>query len=221
MADRVRALVFDLDGTLVDSRGDIVASCNFALTSAGRDPLSADEISSFVGNGARSLVARAFRIPASAPEVAGHLDCFLSYYATHPADHTAALPGAQEALRLSEHYQLGLCTNKARSTTLGLLGALGWLDAFGSIVAGGDTDELKPHPAPLLRACHELSVAPGEVWMIGDGPQDIGAAKAAGAIAVAVLGGFAADESLRNAGPDHVIPSLDQLPKLLQRVTRS
>jgi len=205
-------LVFDLDGTLIDSRKDIAIALNHALTSTGRAPLSEDLIASYVGDGARTLCARALQRDEADPTVGEVLEAFLAYYAAHPADFTRWLPHAREALEALSAHPLALCTNKPRPTTDAVLRALDADGLFAAIVAGGDTPRKKPDPEPLFAIAERLRVPATQLVMIGDGPQDIEAGRRAGAKTVAVRGGFPPIEKLLAAGPDVVIGSLAELP---------
>jgi phosphoglycolate phosphatase-like HAD superfamily hydrolase len=109
-------------------------------------------------------------------------------------------------------------TNKAREATMGLLDALAIKHRFVAVVAGGD-DELKPSPSPILRVARELSLPVAHLWMIGDGPQDVRAARSAGAFAVAIRGGFANEAAVTAAEPHLTLESLDQLPACLESAT--
>ena len=212
---RPLAIVFDLDGTLADTRLDIAGACNHVLVSLGRPAQTVGAIAGFVGDGARSLLARAFGVDRSDPLLDEALACFEAYYPHHAADHATWMPGAREALAAVRHLPLALATNKPRSATLPLLEALGMAAHFRAVVAGGD-GPLKPDPTPIRSALAPLGVAPENAWVVGDGPQDVGAGRAAGAATVAVLGGFASEERLRAAGPDRVIGSMHELATLVE-----
>lgn len=214
------AVVFDLDGTLIDSRGDIVAALNHALLTTGRNPQPAQVIVRLVGDGPRALCSRAAKIPADAPETDELIRLFLEYYKHHPLDFTRWAKGALEAieaLSAMENMTLGLCTNKHRATTEVVLRALGIEDRFAVVVAGGDTKDGKPNPAPLLLAAKQLGATPAAVVMVGDGPQDILCARNAGTWAVAVESGFSPVEALVQAGPDVTVRDLSMLPGIVQR----
>jgi phosphoglycolate phosphatase len=214
------AVVFDLDGTLLDSRGDIVAAVNHALLTTGRPPQPAQVIVRLVGDGPRALCARTAKLPERSPETDALIQLFLDYYAQHPLDFTRWAVGALEAIETlaeMENMKLGICTNKARSTTEIVLSALGIRDRFQSLVAGGDTAEKKPDPAPLLRAARELGSTPAAVVMVGDGVQDILCARRAGTWAVGVESGFSPVENLLQAGPDVTVKDLSMLPGIVQR----
>ena len=215
-----QAVVFDLDGTLIDSRGDIVAAMNHALIATGREPQPASMIVPLVGNGARSLCARAVGVVEDSPIADELVQVFLEYYQAHPLDFTRWSPGALEALEslaLMEDMLIGLCTNKPRATTDAVLAALGIDDRFGAIVAGGDTPERKPDPEPLLLTSKLLGVDPRAVVMVGDGVQDIECARNAGTWSVAVESGFTEADRLMMANPNVSVKDLSSLAAVVQR----
>lgn len=213
------AIVFDLDGTLIDSRGDIVAAVNHALVQTGRSALPAQVIVRFVGDGARALCARAARLEEWDHGVDELCDLFLAYYLEHPIDFTRWMPGAQEALDVFAQMGLsiGLCTNKARSATDAILTALGVRSRFRAISAGGDIPEKKPAPGPLLHVARQLGLSPEVTVMVGDGPQDIEAARHARMRVIAVEHGFVSRERLIAAAPDVLIQKLTELPEIIRR----
>jgi phosphoglycolate phosphatase len=210
-------IVFDLDGTLIDSRLDIAYAANHALTKSGRAALPVDEISGYVGDGARLLLARAAKVEPDAAEVEPLLQAFLDYYAAHATDHTELLPGAHEALAALAHLPLALCTNKPRSTTNAVLANLRFPAEFKVVVAGGDLLKNKPDPLPLQHIARGFGLSTAQLVMVGDGPQDILCAKAAGSRSVGVEGGIQARERLIAAQPDVLLPSLADLPALVTR----
>lgn len=205
-----RAVIFDLDGTLIDSRADIAQACNHVLQWAGREALPVETISGFVGNGARALLAGAFGLPSEAAELDAAFAEWQRYYAAHPVGHTRFMPGAERALQaLSVRgVPLALVTNKDRRVTEQILAALGIAPRFDAVYAGGD-GPLKPSAEPVLRVCATLGVEPCNTWLVGDGVQDVAAARAAKARAIAVSNGFHSAQRLRAAGADAVYASLD------------
>jgi phosphoglycolate phosphatase len=211
----VRAVVFDLDGTLVDSLDDIVAAANFALAAHGHPELSRAELSGYVGDGARRLLSRAARLSERAPELDRLLETFLERYTAHAADHTRLMPGAAEVLAALAPLPLALCTNKPRATTDAVLRALDLESLFGCVIADGDVARKKPDPESLLAIASRLGVRADELVMVGDGPQDVECGRAAGARTVGVLGGIASSDRLLAARPDAVIHSLSELPALV------
>lgn len=210
-----RAIVFDLDGTLVDSRTDIALATNHVLERHGFPGLDEKEIASYVGDGARWLVARATRVNHDDPELDGLLADFVDYYTRHALDHTDLVHGAREVLEALGALPLALCTNKPRATAEATLSGLGLESAFRVVVAGGDLPQKKPDPEPLYSIARKLGVLPAELVMVGDAPQDIECGRAAGARTVGVENGFAPRERLIEASPDALI-ELCELPELVQ-----
>jgi 2-phosphoglycolate phosphatase len=208
-------IVFDLDGTLIDSRLDIANSANHALGAHGFAQLSVSEISTYVGDGARLLLARAARLEATAPALDALLATFVAHYEEHPTDHTLLLPGAHEALAQLSHLPLALCTNKPRSITDRVLANLRLPAEFRVVIGGGDLARNKPDPLPLLHIAAKLGLSPTELVMVGDGSQDIACAKAAGAHSVGVLGGLQGSDRLLASAPDVLLDTLLELPAAL------
>lgn len=205
-----RGVVFDLDGTLIDSRADIAQAVNHVLAWAGRPALPIETISSFVGDGARALVARAFGITETAPEVERLFEEWQRYYLAHPVDHTVLMHGAVRALRELDARGIGVAvvTNKTRPVALSIIEALGIASQLRGLYAGGD-GPLKPHPKSIVIMAQALQIHTSELWVIGDGTQDIEAAHAAGAKAIAIAGGFHSEATLRAAKPDACFESLE------------
>ncbi|HYQ46117.1 MAG TPA: HAD-IA family hydrolase [Polyangiaceae bacterium] len=208
-------VVFDLDGTLIDSRLDIASSANHALRAHGFAELSVSELSTYVGDGARWLLARAARLDHDSPSLDPLLATFVEYYAEHPTEHTLLLPGAREVLTDLAHLPLALCTNKPRPITDRVLENLRLHGAFSVVVGGGDLPKNKPDPLPLQHIAERLGLTPPELVMVGDGAQDINCAKAAGAHSVGVEGGMQGSELLLASGPDVLLESLFGLPAAL------
>lgn len=219
VAAAIRAVVFDLDGTLIDSRLDIAAATNHMLRAGGRDELGVDEVLRHVGNGARYLVAHVVGLADDDPELAAWLSTFLDYYTAHAIDHTRPLPDALHVLDELSGLSLALCTNKPRATTDATLRGLALGDYFRVVVAGDDLPTKKPDPAPLLHIAGALDIAPGEMVMVGDGPQDIQCGHAAGARTVGVEGGILPRAELVAAAPEAMI-HLAELPGLIERWQR-
>lgn len=212
-----RALVFDLDGTLIDSRGDIAAATNHALVATGRHTLPDATIARFVGDGARALCARAAGLGESDAELDAVLDAFLAYYGEHPVERTKWMPHAREVLAELSRYPLALCTNKPRTTTDAVLAALGVRSLFATIVAGGDLPERKPAPGPVLAIAKQLGVSPEALVVVGDGPQDVEAGRRAGARTIGVRGGLLPIERLLASRPDVLVDALDEVPAIVAR----
>lgn len=200
-----RALLLDLDGTLVDSRDDIATSLNAALEAHGITPLELPLVYPMIGDGARVLVTRALAAARSAASVDDVLATFGARYADEPCVHTKLLEGAKDVFACG--LPCAIITNKPRPITTRLLERLGLAPAALWAADG----PLKPAPDSVRAVCAELAIEPRDAWMIGDGPQDIGAGKAAGAFTVAVLGNIADHAAVRAANPDLVVGSLREL----------
>jgi phosphoglycolate phosphatase len=207
---RPAALLVDLDGTLVDSRRDIAESCNAALAAHGIAPIEpASRIVAMVGDGARALVARALAAAGSTEDVDRVRATFEAHYAAHPCEHTVLLDGAHELLACG--IPCALLTNKPRVVTLGVLDALGVRDSLVDVWAADGP--LKPAPDGVLALCARLGIAPRDAWVIGDGPQDVGAGKAAGAFTIAVPG-LAEHSTTLSMQPDLAAGSLREIAEL-------
>lgn len=213
----MRAIVFDLDGTLIDSAPDICALGSDVLTGEGVAPLSLAEARSFFGNGAGVFVTRmmaARGLPeADDPRL---LEEFLRNYNDAKAL-TTLYPGVLDALSMlaGEGYALGLCTNKPLTATKAILQHLGILDQFATIIGGDSLPERKPHPAPLLRAFADLDTS--APIFVGDSEIDYATAQVAGVPNAFYTPGYRAAplEALPAAIPfDH----FDALPALARRL---
>ena len=183
-----RAVLIDLDGTLVDTLSEIATAANAMLRDAGRPPISERDASEAVGEGAGSLVAAL----VGKAEADRWLPVYLAHY--HRLNGTSATLYPQVREGLAALCGAGLAvacvTNKPRELVGPLFARLGIADRFDCIVGGGDTIDKKPHPAPLLHACAVLKVAPGDCVMIGDSKNDAIAASAAGATSLTVPYGY-------------------------------
>jgi phosphoglycolate phosphatase len=215
---QLRPVVFDLDGTLVDSKQDIVVAANHVRQKAGLEPLPDAVVAGYVGDGARYLVASVLGLDLGDAAVSPHLDVFLDYYTDHAVDFTTLMPGVLEVLARLPGRRLAVCTNKSRRTTLAVLDGLGIAERFDAIVAGGDTPKNKPSADPLLKMAELLDVSAERLIMVGDGPQDILAARAVGAYGVGVRGGILPFERLAASNPDVVLGDLSELPALIERL---
>jgi phosphoglycolate phosphatase len=215
---RAQAVAFDLDGTLIDSRLDIAEACNHVLVGAGRAALAPELIATFVGDGVRVLLSRAFAMPVTDPALDALEAALVARYAAHPVERTTWMPGAIAALDALRELPLALVTNKARAVTLAVLEGLGATDRFAFVYAGGD-GPMKPRPEPIVSTASTLSVPPDALWVVGDGTQDLDAAHAAGAVAIAVAGGFTPEPRLRASRPHALLRSLEELPELVRRAS--
>ncbi len=183
-----RAVLIDLDGTLVDTLSEIAVAANAMLADAGRPPMSERETSEVVGEGAAALVAAL--VGKAGVDV--WLPVYLTHYRRHNGTTATLYPHVREGLAALSAAGLAVAcvTNKPRELVGPLFDRLGIADYFDCIVGGGDTVEKKPHPAPLLHACTSMKVAPGDCVMIGDSKNDALAASAAGVFSLTVPYGY-------------------------------
>ena len=212
-------VLFDLDGTLVDSNLDLAPAVNHALAMEGRETVALADVRKFIGGGAALMLERALEAtggPVSEARSAELNEALLTHYIAHIADNTVTFPGVIGALEAlaAKGCKLALCTNKAEEATRALLDALDLTHYFASI-HGGDTlgrERAKPAPDMLLAAAAECGG--GRAVMIGDSTFDVRAAKNAGMPAVVFAGGYP-DVPLDEIGADAVIAHYDELVGVL------
>jgi phosphoglycolate phosphatase len=215
---RLQGLIFDLDGTLIDSAPDLRHALNTTMTSLGRRELSLDEVQSMIGDGGFSLLARAFAAtgaPVSDKETYGHFQTFLAHYRGLTPDQSQIYPLGREVLETFSraNVTLGICTNKQEAATRYLLAGLDLARYFG-FVAGGDTFPVhKPHPDHVRGVIEGLSVPLENCVMVGDGPNDVLAAQSAGIPCIVVTHGYGGFD---NFGGDHVIEGFHELADALR-----
>lgn len=213
----IRLVVFDLDGTLIDSVPDLARAVDTALVAQRLPPAGEAKVRDWVGNGARKLVERALADALGAAEAARRLDGahreFLTAYAQAPCVDTTLYPGAREALEglKARGMRLALVTNKPHAFIAPILQALA-LDGLFEVTLGGDSlPAKKPDPAPLLHVAETLGVAPQAALMVGDSRHDIEAGRRAGFRTLAVPYGYNHGEPVADAGPDGLVESLIEL----------
>lgn len=212
----IAGVVFDLDGTLIDSCTDIANAANHCLVRAGLAARSEAAIRGFIGDGSRKLLERASGLAPGDPRLAQLLECFFEFYTAHAADHTRLIPGAREVLQALAHVPRALCTNKPRAATVAVLSALGIEREFDAVVAAGDVPHTKPHPAPLQRIAELLGLDCARLALVGDGPQDVACAAAAGARSIGISEALIVPlERLLAARPDIVVP-LREVPRVIE-----
>jgi phosphoglycolate phosphatase len=206
------SILFDLDGTLVDSRLDLAASVNEALASVGAEPLAHETVFGFIGRGARTLITRSLAAAgADAALYDDMLAAFKSVYDQHLLDTTRPYPGVEETLAALAHKQMAVVTNKPVAFARAMLAGLRLAKYFPVIVGGGPVRELKPAPEPLLHALGELGTDLKHALLVGDSVVDIETARAARMRVCAALYGFEEEEALRAQSPDHVIARFPDL----------
>lgn len=220
-----KLILFDLDGTLIDSVPDLALSVNEMLKYLGRTPFEIETVRSWVGNGADILVKRALlgkrelNEPIEMELFAKALELFLKRYHQNLCVETNTFEGVNKSLELlkSASYRMAIVTNKPEAFVLPLLKALN-LDDYFELIVGGDTLlSRKPEPEPLLYVCEKLGVSKEEAVMVGDSKNDILAAHAAGIESIAVTYGYNYEEDIRKHRPDWVIEHFSEIVDLFQK----
>jgi phosphoglycolate phosphatase len=212
-------VVFDLDGTLINTAPDLTGALNHMLGRLGREPVPASKVIEMVGRGMRNLVERSLDATgAVAPElVEKALPIFLEYYEAHIADGTRPYEGAEAALdRLRKRgARLAICTNKPEALTRKLLAAFGWTERFACVVGGDTLAVRKPNPTPLWEAISRAGG--GRAVLVGDSITDVQTAQAAGLPCLAVTFGFR-DRPAEALGATGLIDRFDQLVPALEKL---
>lgn len=214
-----KAVLFDLDGTLIDSLPDIHAALNETMASYGEPPFTPEAVGAMVGAGVQVLIERAYAAlgkaidPASRDKVVAR---YLSIYGPRATELTTLNAGASDALRLLTEggFRLGVVTNKPRAETDEILKHFGVFDRMELVVGGDAGPRKKPAPDLLLFAAQELGLEPGDVVFVGDSENDVEAAQSAGMKVIALRGGYTtigADA----LGADLVLDRLDEIPDRL------
>jgi phosphoglycolate phosphatase len=213
----VRLVVFDLDGTLVDSVADLTSAVNRMLASKAPavPPLAVETVRAFVGNGARELVSRVVARAGAEVPVDEALLAFLDAYRAGLLEATRPYPGVVEGLDLMRDRILAVLTNKPGDMSRTILEGLGLADRFLRIAGGGDFPGRKPDPAGLIMLLRESGVSPQEALMVGDSGVDVRTARNAGTRVAGVTYGLD-PEGLAAAGPDLVVDSLATLAERLR-----
>jgi len=207
----VKALLFDLDGTLIDSKQDLVLAVNATLRELGREELPADLVASYVGSGAPVLIQRALGSSPDSEEFQRSLRFFLAYYEQHKLDFTRAYPGVREALEQLGETPMVVLTNKPVNISLRILEGLGLAPFFQAIYGGDSFPTKKPDALGAITILTQLQVAAPEAVLVGDSEVDVQTARSAGMISAIVNFGFGVHN--RAAYPADVY--LDRMEDLL------
>jgi phosphoglycolate phosphatase len=216
-ASRVRAVLFDLDGTILDTAADLASAANAMLAQVGRVTLPEAQIRDYIGRGVQNLVTRSLEATggASAQEAASALAVFERHYLAGIADRTRPYPGVLEGMEALARagIPMGCVTNKAARFTEPLLERTGLMRFLGVVVSGDTVANKKPHPEPMLHAAVKLGVAPGETLMVGDSLNDVASARAAGCPVVVVPYGYREGLAIEALGADAVVASVVEVAR--------
>lgn len=217
-----RAVLFDLDGTLVDSLPDIHAALNETLESLGEPPFTIEAVGRMVGQGVQILIGRAYEAldkeidPATRDKIA---ERYLAIYAARSTELTTLNAGATDCVRIlaERGIPLGVVTNKPGAETADILAHFGLADRMAAVVGGDAGPRKKPAPDLIVFACRQLGIEPGEALFVGDSENDVEAAQAAGMPVVAMRGGYTATD-VEMMGADLVLDRLDEIPTRLEEI---
>jgi phosphoglycolate phosphatase len=211
----IRALIFDLDGTLIDSKQDLIRSVNAMLVEMGRETLPEDTISGYIGHGAPILMARALGNGATEQEREQALKFFLAHYEEHKLDSTRAYPGVAEGLEELRELPMAVLTNKPVRVSRRILEGLGLAKHFRAVYGGNSFETKKPDPLGAWKVLEELGAGAEQAMIVGDSEVDVQTARNAGTLAAAVNYGFGTHD--REAYPaDIYLDRLTDVPALLK-----
>ena len=215
-----RAVIFDLDGTLVDTAPDLMAATNHVLSLHGRRAIGIDEVRVFVGHGARALLARGLSATGGLPEgydVEPDFKAFVGFYAENIAGGSLPYPGLLALLdRLrADGIAMGVCTNKLENLSVLLLEALGMSHYFGAVVGPDSIGIAKPDPRPFRETVRRLGLNAPRSIMVGDSETDILTARNAGVAVIGVPFGYT-PRPVAEFGPDRMIGHYDEAYDVIQ-----
>ena len=217
MATAIKCLLFDLDGTLVDTAPDLGGAANHIRATLGMAPLPLLDYRPSASAGARGLLFKALGITPDHADFPRHRDAFLSHYGEHLADHSGLFDGMQSVLRELETrgVKWGVATNKPSRYTTPLMQALKLDSRSAATVSADEVANAKPAPDGLLLACERAGVSPAQCLYVGDDRRDIDAGRAAGMKTVAAAWGYEGEHALASWGADFTIQHPSELLALL------
>ncbi len=205
-----KLILYDLDGTLADTRRDIINGVRYALGILKGPELTDDEIKDCVGTGLHALIRQVFRTDDEKLADRG-AKLYREHYKKHMLDHTYLYPGARDFLDHFKERKQAVITNKPNPFSSQILAALGVADYFIAILAGDNGLPFKPDPAAVHHLMEQTGAGEEEVLFVGDSPIDIQAARNAGVEIVTLSHGFAKEQTLREAKPDHLVRDFKEL----------
>jgi len=199
----IEAVLFDLDGTLLDSAPDLVGTLNHLRAGVGLASLPVEAVRHCVSQGATGLL-KAGMPAGNDVTFSKWKDAFLEHYAANSFVHSKPFDGVDRLLSGLEDLGIpwGIVTNKLEYLSLPIVESAGWLGIVAAVICGDSVDHCKPHPEPVLAACKIMGVAPGNVLMVGDDPRDVEAGRRAGSLPVLALYGYSAEQDHPYIGAD-------------------
>lgn len=216
----VRCVLFDLDGTLVDSRRDIAAALDDALSEHGIAPVGVERLAPLVGDGVSMLIRRALTLTEMPLDLeAVVLPTYLEAYERRHLETTTAYDGVPEAIQALAEREVAMAvvTNKPHGFSVSILEHLALMRYMCVVIGGDSMVQRKPAPEPLLAAISKCDAVPGDSVIVGDGDTDMQAGVAAGLFTIGVTYGFRSAEQLLNAGADVLIDRMTDLDDALER----
>lgn len=217
----IRLIVFDLDGTLVDSKQDLADAVNHLIVDLGGTPLPSDDVAAMVGEGVHVLVGRALAAASLDPSTTDAVERFLSHYGEGLLRHTLPYPGMMDALRtLAGDVPLAVLTNKPSPATMQVLDGLGLLPLFSEVIGGDTAFGRKPDPAGLLELISRAATTPAATLLVGDSPIDMETARNAGTRLCVARYGFGYRTSIDLRQQDLAIDAPSELSHLLSELPR-
>jgi len=210
----IQLVVFDLDGTLADTKKDLALSVNAMRELMGLGPLPLEAVTSYIGHGVTVLIKRALGDQAADGDVQKGLGFFLDHYARHLLDNTVAYTGVPEALEQLRNLKLAILTNKPTKFSREIVAGLGLARYFFEIYGGDSFSLKKPDPIGIKTLMSDSSTPAGQTLMVGDSDTDVQTGRNAGVWTCGVTYGFA-PEALKKAGPDLLLDDLRDLPRML------
>jgi len=203
-------LIFDLDGTLVDTKKDIAVAANHTLEKLGLPPVPEKTVHSYVGKGISNLMEGCLG-PTRSSELKEAVRLFREHYGAHLTVHSRLYPGVLKVLKHFDQKKKAVLSNKIESFSSTILIQLNVLDHFDMVWGGDSGPEMKPHPHGIQTILDQLKVVPDQAVLIGDSTVDIQTGKNSGVKTCAVTYGFDTKEKLQTASPDYIIESMDEL----------
>ena len=212
---KISLIVYDFDGTLVDTFADIAGSVNLALTEMGLNPLDKKTIRGNIGSGMFNLMTRSL-MESGCNDIETSVLLFQKHYSLHLLDQTNFYPNGKEIVEYFFNKKNAILSNKPISFIEKILKALSFSKPFDSIIGGDSLDVKKPDPKGLLLMMNKFSCSPENTLMVGDSAIDIETGKHAGVITCGVTYGLGNLDSLTNSNPDYLIDNLSQLKSLFK-----
>ncbi|MBL4802308.1 MAG: phosphoglycolate phosphatase [Emcibacter sp.] len=224
MSNKPSAIIFDLDGTLVDSARDLSAALNHVLKQAHRPEIHLSKVRHMVGDGARAMILKGFAETGPLPgekELNNITQDFLDYYSENITDKTTIFPGVMTVIQelAQMNIPMGLCTNKAIKLTNKLIAQIGLADFFTAVVGGDSFEYRKPDPRHLTATLDMMKCPLNRAVMVGDSDKDILAAKAAGMPVICVSFGYS-KTPVSEFNPDIILDHYDDFFKALTEVSK-